>query len=107
MRVLLDNCVPWRLGQHITGHSVDSAMRWGWAALDDGPLLDAMAGSFDVLVTVDKSIPHQQRIDTRPVAVVLLRATSNHIGALLPLMPALLAALDDVNPGEFLEIGSP
>jgi len=26
----------------------------GWGDLDDGPLLDVMAGRFDVLVTVDK-----------------------------------------------------
>jgi len=35
----------------------------GWADRDDGPLLNAMAGHFDVLVTVDKSLPKQQRID--------------------------------------------
>ena len=107
MRVLLDNCVPWRLGRHITGHTVDSAMRLGWAGLDDGPLLDAMAASFDVLVTVDKNIPHQQRVDTRPVAVVVLRAKSNHIVELLPLVPALLDVLDDVEPGEVREISGP
>jgi len=28
-----------------------------WADLDDGPLLDAMAERFDVLVIVDKSLP--------------------------------------------------
>jgi len=42
----------------------------GWADLDDGPLLDAMVERFDVLVTVDKSLPKQQRIDNRPLAVV-------------------------------------
>jgi len=44
----------------------------GWADLDDGPLLDSMAWGFDVLVTVDKSLPKQQRIDNRPLAVVVL-----------------------------------
>jgi len=42
----------------------------GWADLDDGPLLNAMADRFDVLVTVDKNLPKQQRIDNRPLAVI-------------------------------------
>jgi hypothetical protein len=51
----------------------------GWADLDDGPLLDVMAERFDVLVTVDKSLPKQQRIDDRPLAVVVLRAKTNRL----------------------------
>jgi hypothetical protein len=33
----------------------------GWADLDDGPLLDAMTGRFDALVTVDKNLLEQLR----------------------------------------------
>lgn len=104
MRVLLDNCVSWRLGNQILGHEVASVVRLGWAGLDDGPLLDAMAGQFDVLVTVDKSIPFQQRLDHRPVAVVLLRAKNNHISSLVPLVPALLMAVAEVRPGEVRQV---
>lgn len=42
MRVLIDNCVPWRLGDAIVGHNVSSVVKLGLAGLDDGPLLDAM-----------------------------------------------------------------
>ncbi len=105
MRVLLDNRVPWRFGEHISGHQVENVIALGWANLDDGPLLDAMAGKFDVLVTVDKSIPHQQTIAHRPFAVVLLRAKSNKLSSLVPLVSDLLAALRDVKPGEVKEVG--
>jgi predicted nuclease of predicted toxin-antitoxin system len=104
MRALLDNCVPWRLADHLPAHDVSSAIDLGWAELDDGPLLDQLAGQFDVLVTVDKSTPHQQRIDHRPLAVVLMRAKSNRITDLVPLISALLATLEDVQPGEVREI---
>jgi len=63
-----------------------------------------MAGRFDALVTVDKSMRFQQRLHDRPVFVILLRANSNRLIDLLPLVPALLAALDDVKPGEVREI---
>lgn len=105
MRVLIDNCVPWRLGDVIVGHVVDSVVKLGWADLDDGPLLDAMAGRFDVLVTTDKSIPFQQRLAERPVALVVLRARSNRLIDLLPLVPGLLEALRDIAPGEVREVG--
>ena len=39
-------------------HEVQTAPEMGWGDLDDGPLLDAMVGRFDVLVTVDKSLPN-------------------------------------------------
>jgi hypothetical protein len=76
----------------------------GWADLDDGPLLDAMAEHFDVLVTVDKSLPKQQRIDNRPLAVVVLRAKTNRLVDLLPLAPKLREVLENARPGQVYEI---
>ena len=74
------------------------------ANLDDGPLLDAMAERFDVLVTVDKSLPKQQRIEHRPLAVVVLRAKTNRLADLLPHVPKLRAVLENAQPGQVYEI---
>lgn len=63
-----------------------------------------MADRFDVLVTVDKSFSKQQRISNRPLAVVILRAKTNRLTDLLPRVPALLALLQTVQPGEVHEI---
>jgi hypothetical protein len=49
-------------------------------------------------------MPFQQRIDHRPFAIVVLRAMSNRLGDLLPLVPALLKALEHLKPGEFREV---
>lgn len=105
MRVLIDNCVPRRLGKEIIGHEVASVVKMGWADLDNGPLLDAMAGHFDVLITVDRSIPLQQRLADRPVALVVLRAKSNRLADLLPLVPDVLSLLETVGPGDVQEVG--
>ena len=106
MRVRLDNCVPWRLSRYIEGHDVTSVITLGWADWNDGALLNAMAGMFDVLVTVDKSILYQQNLHGRPLAVVLLCAKSNKLGDLVPLMPQLLKALKDIAPGAVVDIHS-
>lgn len=76
----------------------------GWADLDDGSLLDAMAGLFDILVTVDKSLTKQQRVHTRLFGVVVLRARTNRLADLLPLVSALRAAVDELHPGEVREL---
>jgi len=104
MRVLLDACVPRPLARELLGHEVRTVPEMGWAAFDDGPLLDAMAGLFDVLVTVDKSLPKQQRLDTRTFATVILRAKTNRLADLLPLVPALRHALQALRPGEVREL---
>jgi len=104
VRILLDGCVPRRLGRDLGPHEVSTLPAMGWSDLDDGPLLDRMAGRFDVLVTTDKSIPHQQNLAERPVAVIVLRAESNRLADLRPLVPELRATLDQAKPGQFYEV---
>ena len=105
MRVLLDACVPTRLARELPGHDVRTSTDLGWANLDDGPLLDAMGTDFDVLVTVDKSLPKQQRLDHRAFGVIVLRAKTNRLVDLLPLVPKLRAVLKRTVRGQVQELG--
>ena len=104
MKILLDACVPRRLRDRLSGHEVRTAPDMGWGDLNNGALLDAMAGQFDALVTVDKRLPEQQHVKDRPFGVVVLRAKSNRLSDLLPLVPALLAALSKLKPGMVNEV---
>ncbi len=106
MRVLLDACVPKRLGKELAGHQVRTVPEMDWADRDDGPLLEVMTGHFDALVTVDKSLPKQQNLKMRPFGVIVLRAKTNRLTDLLPLIPALRIALEEVRPGEVRELTS-
>jgi len=63
-----------------------------------------MGGEFDALVTVDKRLPQQQDIKNRPFGVVVLRARSNRLSDLLPLVPGLRAALSTLKPGVVNEV---
>ena len=104
MRILLDACVPRKLKHDLVGHSVWTARERGWNRLQDGPLLDVIAGEIDALVTMDKGLRFQQRLQGRPFAVILLRAKTNRLEHLQPLVPALLQALTQIQPGEVCEI---
>jgi len=107
VRVLLDECVPRRLGQAFgPDHSVATVAGLGWAGTTNGELLRlAAANGFEVLVTVDVGLPVPP---ATPVRVAVLRAGSNRLEALLPLMPGLLARLPGLPAGrsEIIEPGS-
>ena len=106
-RVLLDNCVPRRLAKTIHGHAVVHAQDIGWERLSDGDLLEAAAEQFDAIVTVDKNLRHQQVLIGRPFALIVLGGKDTKIKDLLPLVPALLAALQFIQPGDIREITAP
>ena len=58
------------------------------------------------LVTMDRSIEFQQRISTLPFGIVLVRAPSNRMEDLRPVVPSMLSALAAVKPGRIRQVGS-
>lgn len=81
MRIILDECVPARLRRDLAGHEVQTVLRAGWAGIKNGKLLQLIADSsqFDLFLTMDKSLPHQQQLNDLSFAVVILRTSSNSI----------------------------
>ncbi len=50
-------------------------------------MLEAAQAQFDVLLTMDKGLPDQQKLSRFAIAAVILRARSNRLAGLLPLLP--------------------
>lgn len=105
MKVLLDECVDWRLSRDLPAHEVRSARQMGWSTIKNGELLALAARDFDVFVTVDRNLSFQQNLTTRSIAVLVLRAKTNRLSDLRPLLPALLAAIDEAVPGRAVFVG--
>jgi hypothetical protein len=78
VNILLDECVPSRLALLLTGHSVTTAQRRGWAGIKNGDLL-RLAETFDI-------------------AVILIRSPSNRLEDIRRLGPELLEALGRATP---------
>jgi hypothetical protein len=105
MKILLDHCVPRRLGAALGSHEVGTAAGMGWSALRNGALLRAAAQhGFDALLTVDRNLKHEQNLAALPTAVVVLLATSNRLSDLLPLVPAVEDALAGLAPRTLVEV---
>ena len=105
MRLLLDESVPWAFRHYMVGHEARTARYVGWdAARATAELLALARDEYDVLVTVDQSIPYQQNITEEDVAVVVLEAGTNDIEDLRPLVPELLNRIPLLKRGEVVRI---
>jgi hypothetical protein len=105
VRVLLDECVDWRLLRAIAGHDVKTARQMGWLTIKNGELLGLASRAFDVFVTVDRNLFFQQNLRAFPMAVIILQAKTNRLGDLMPLVPELLGAIEAAQPGTVQVIG--
>jgi hypothetical protein len=73
MRVLFDHGTPSPLSAFLGGHSIQKTQDLDWDRLSNGELLEAAeAQGFDVLITTDKNIRHQQNLSGRRIAIVVL-----------------------------------
>jgi hypothetical protein len=106
MRVLFDNGTPRGVAAALVGHRVEEARSRGWDTLQNGELLDAAeAAGFDVFVTTDRNIRHQQNLTGRKIAVVVLgrgrwRLIRNRLGEIAD-------AITTATPASFTEVAIP
>jgi predicted nuclease of predicted toxin-antitoxin system len=100
VRILLDECVDRRLAREIAGHEVVTVPDAGWASAKNGDLLALAQTNFDAFVTVDRNLFFQQRLLSFSIAVVVLRARTNRLVDLRPLVPKLLEVLASAKRGE-------
>ena len=70
MRVLFDPGTPAPLRRHLVEHSVDTTFEMFWSNLRNGDLLDrGEEGNYDLFITTDQQLLHQQNFTTRQLAV--------------------------------------
>ena len=99
-RILLDECIDRRLAKEISGHEMKTAPEMGWAGLDNGKLLTKAENEFDVFITVDRNLTFQQNLPKFDIAVLVLRARTNRLRHLIPLVPKILEAFTDLQRGK-------
>jgi predicted nuclease of predicted toxin-antitoxin system len=102
VKILLDECLDRRLARDLAEHAVKTVPQMGWATIKNGELLTLAEKEFDVFVTVDRNLSFQQHLPRYNIAVVVLRARSNRLQDLRPLVSKLLAVLPTAKRGEAL-----
>ena len=105
MKVLLDECVPRRLRSELAEHEVLTVTERGWSGIKNGQLLVLAEVEFDVFLTVDQNLRYQQNLKAFNIGVVLLMARNNRLKTLLPLMPEVRKALENIRSADFILVG--
>ena len=85
---------------------MDTVATVGWAGIQNWELLRLARERYEVLVTMDRSLEHQQNLALLRLRIVLLRAPSNRMLHLRPLIPFVLEALRKIKPGQLISIGA-
>ena len=106
MKVLIDENLPRKLAGHLKGHDCRTVAECGWAGKKNGELLSLAEPEFDVLLTLDKNIPYQQDLNLGRIAILIVRAPSNRIQDLLPVIADCLVALQSIEPGHVVRVGN-
>jgi hypothetical protein len=106
MKVLIDENLPRNFAGHLRGHECRTVVDCGWSGKTNGELLNLADPMFDVLLTLDKNIPHQQNLKSVRIALLIVRARSNRIQDLLPLVPECLAAMTRIQPRQVVLVGA-
>ena len=94
--MLLDECVNRPAAKRILRDQMTRhAGRAGLATLKDRPLLDAgAAAGFDLLLTTDQNLRHQQNLGTLPLRVLVVEARDTSEAGLLRLAGPIRRAVD-------------
>jgi hypothetical protein len=104
VRVAFDHCVPRSLRRLLAGHEIRTAAELGREEFADSSIIRAASWRFDVIVSVDRLFAAGADVPAA-VAVVILRARSNSLRDLAPVVPDLLSELASPRRGERVEIG--
>ncbi len=108
MNVLLDENLPKRLKFRLLeqDHPTSTAREMGWNGKKNGELLGLLTlNGFDVLITSDKNLIHQQNLEKFSITVVLLDIKANRYLCIQPLLNRIFQVLTVELTERFIIIG--
>lgn len=102
MKIIIDECVPSIVKRGLPVRGIVSVQDMSWAGIKNGQLLRLVAAEFDVFITSDKNLRHQQNLPILDLAVIIL--PSNQVPVVKALLPEIDQALTDISPRDLREI---
>jgi hypothetical protein len=106
MLILFDHGTPRGIARALQGHTVKEARAQGWDTLSNGDLLKAAEDAgFDVLLTTDKNLRHQQNLQGRKLAIVVLN--KSRWSLVRTALVDIAAAVSAAKPGTYTLVDIP
>jgi predicted nuclease of predicted toxin-antitoxin system len=105
VKILLDECLPLDFRFSFPTHDAHTVQWAGLKGYKNGELLRAAEfAGYDVLLTVDEAMPRQQNSVGRKLAIMLLRARTNRLEDISPLVNEIQQAMQEIRPGQIVVI---
>jgi len=106
MKLLLDENLPGRLKLDFSEFEIFTVRDKGWNGVKNGELLKLMlTDGFNVLITFDKNLQHQQNFEKYPITVLVLSSESNQYKHLQPLVNFIKDHLESPKTGVSIVMG--
>ena len=103
MKIIIDECVPSIVKRGLPALDIVSVQEMGWAGIKNGELLGLVAAAdFDIFITSDKNLSHQQNLQRFDTAVILL--PSNQVPVVEALLPVIAKAISKLGGEKFIEL---
>jgi tetraacyldisaccharide-1-P 4'-kinase len=98
--------LPVQLRKHLAEHEVHSARWTGLDTLKNGTLLAAaVSRGYEVLLTVDDNLRHQNKISKYELGVIVIRVERNTMPFILPKLGEIREALKRIAKGKVIVVG--
>ncbi|MBD0295589.1 MAG: hypothetical protein M3342_19430 [Bacteroidota bacterium] len=89
MKILLDECVTKRLKPFLLDVEVFTVTEMRWNGIKNGKLLSlCVENGFDLLLTIDKNMMHQQNLDKFDITIVVLDSLTSKVEELKLFLPS-------------------
>jgi predicted nuclease of predicted toxin-antitoxin system len=105
MKILIDECTPRLVKKRLPTYNISTVQEMGWSGVKNGELLKLAEANFDVLITCDQNLRHQQNLKGRKLAFIVL--PSNQIPIVEKLIADIDVTLKIINEGDLVEIPLP
>ena len=102
MTIILDENLPHGLRRMLAPGTVATAQQAGYAGMENGQLLAALEGVFDILITADKNLRYQQNLTGRQLAIIEL--PTNRWPLLRPLQARIIEAVDSCKASNYVVV---
>lgn len=100
MKLLLDECIDWRLKLETSNHDVKSVKEMGWLGKKNGELLSLIAEQkFLAFITIDKRLVFQQNVESLKFGIIILDSYRSTLKELKSFVPEILQTIDELKPG--------
>lgn len=98
----MDECVPSPLVSLLGHHSCTTVQLKGWGGIKNGELLARAEGAFDLFITSDQSIQHQQNL--KGLRISILELSTNDIDRIRAAYSLIDEAIAEIRSGEYVRL---